>query len=806
MLVLKDIAKDYQAGDTKVEALRGIDLQFREKEFAAILGPSGCGKTTLLNIIGGLDQYSRGDLIINGRSTKQFRDSDWDTYRNHSIGFVFQSYNLIPHQTVLSNVELALTLSGVSRDERRRRAIEALEKVGLKDQLKKKPNQMSGGQMQRVAIARALVNDPDILLADEPTGALDSETSVQVMEILKEISKDKLVIMVTHNPDLADRYASRIIRLLDGRVISDSMPCEEAELKTGETGKQKKPSMSFATALSLSLTNLMTKKGRTILTAFAGSIGIIGIALILSLSAGVDMFIERIERDTLSSYPLEIDERTIDMTDMMTGMMDISSDSREHVEGKVYSGSRMTKLMSGWMSGVTENNLTDFKKYLDSRADEVNELVSGIQYEYSTPLTLYRLTDDGQAIQVNPSTTLEAAGMIERRLWSCFHSALIRDGVCYGVLIYDESTQGLEALYGDSVIIATGGQNSLFGKTTGSTQCDGYVAGKLFMQGAELKNLEFIQYHPTTIDIFQKRMLISEAVRGEGGRLFYEESGKKVYFMEEKFGAKGNLVTRDIMSRSIYETGRDVYLDISFMNKERINEKIPEVRDLCLKYRGIDISKEPIPVAPCVHFFMGGLAVHMNHETNIRSLYAIGECASMYHGANRLGGNSLLSAIYSGMVAADDISKNSKPKEDIDFSLEIEEEKEKLKQRMETRSKFPVMYIRDMLAETMNKSMGIVRTEAELDKGLSKIDYYLSIAEKLRYDNSVLAYFNYSLVGILNIAKASVFSAKARKESRGAHYRSDYPDSKDADAYASIIAYNNGDFKIRLDKEKLYES
>ncbi|MCR5291995.1 MAG: FAD-binding protein [Eubacterium sp.] len=285
-----------------------------------------------------------------------------------------------------------------------------------------------------------------------------------------------------------------------------------------------------------------------------------------------------------------------------------------------------------------------------------------------------------------------------------------------------------------------------------------------------------------------------------------KESEARQREMEEKLGAKGNLVTRDIMSRSIYETGRDVYLDISFMNKERINEKIPEVRDLCLKYRGIDISKEPIPVAPCVHFFMGGLAVHMNHETNIRSLYAIGECASMYHGANRLGGNSLLSAIYSGMVAADDISENPKPKEDIDFSLEIEEEKEKLKQRMETKSKFPVMYIRDMLAETMNKSMGIVRTEAELDKGLSKIDYYLSIAEKLRYDNSVLAYFNYSLVGIINIAKASVSSAKARKESRGAHYRSDYPDSKDSDAYASIISYNNGEFKIRLDKEKLYES
>ena len=412
MLILKDIAKDYQTGDTKVEALRGINLQFREKEFTAILGPSGCGKTTLLNIIGGLDQYSRGDLIINGRSTKEYRDSDWDTYRNHSIGFVFQSYNLIPHQTVLSNVELALTLSGVSREERRRRALEALEKVGLKDQIKKKPNQMSGGQMQRVAIARALVNDPDILLADEPTGALDSETSVQVMEILKEISKDKLVIMVTHNPDLADQYASRIIRLLDGRVVSDSSPCEETELKTVEATQQKKPSMSFMTALSLSLNNLMTKKGRTVLTAFAGSIGIIGIALILSLSAGVDMFIERVERDTLSSYPLEIDERTMDMTDMMTSMMDISSDSREREEGKIYSGSRMTKLMSGWMSGVTENNLTAFKKYLDSRSDEINGLVSGIQYEYGTPLTLYRLTDDGQSIQVNPSTTLEATGMM----------------------------------------------------------------------------------------------------------------------------------------------------------------------------------------------------------------------------------------------------------------------------------------------------------------------------------------------------------------------------------------------------------
>jgi putative ABC transport system permease protein len=412
MLILKDIAKDYQAGSTKVEALRGIDLQFRPCEFAAILGPSGCGKTTLLNIIGGLDQYTRGDLIINGKSTKQFKDGDWDTYRNHSIGFVFQSYNLIPHQTVLSNVELALTLSGVSREERRRRAVEALEKVGLGDQLKKKPNQMSGGQMQRVAIARALVNDPDILLADEPTGALDSETSVQVMEILKEISRDKLVIMVTHNPDLADQYASRIIRLLDGRVTSDSNPCTDAETAAGTEEKQKKPSMSFLTALSLSLTNLLTKKGRTVLTAFAGSIGIIGIALILSLSAGVNAYINRVEQDTLSSYPVEIDERTMDMTDMMNGMMGISGDEREREPGKIYSGSRMTKLMSGWMSGITENNLTAFKQFLDDPASGVQELVSGIQYEYDTPLTLYRLDEKGEPIQVNPSTTLEATGMM----------------------------------------------------------------------------------------------------------------------------------------------------------------------------------------------------------------------------------------------------------------------------------------------------------------------------------------------------------------------------------------------------------
>ncbi len=412
MLVLKNITKDYASGDTKVEALRGVDLVFGESEFAAVLGPSGCGKTTLLNIIGGLDRYTSGDLIIRGKSTKQFTERDWDTYRNHSVGFVFQSYNLIPHQTVLANVELALTLSGVSREERRRRATEALEKVGLGDQLKKKPNQLSGGQMQRVAIARALVNDPEVLLADEPTGALDSETSIQVMEILQQVARDRLVIMVTHNPDLADQYATRIIRLLDGKIVSDSAGSGDRASDTqAEAGKtDRKTSMSFFTALNLSLNNLMTKKGRTILTAFAGSIGIIGIALILSLSNGVNRYIERVQRDTLSSYPLEIDERTVDMTDTVAGLMDIDTEGKEREDGKVYSGGRKTKLMSSWMGGVTENNLTAFKAWLEDPATGIEPLVTGIRYEYNTPLLIWR-TDLEKPVQVNPSTVMESMGM-----------------------------------------------------------------------------------------------------------------------------------------------------------------------------------------------------------------------------------------------------------------------------------------------------------------------------------------------------------------------------------------------------------
>ena len=412
MLTLRQITKVYSGGGMQINALRGIDLEFGESEFAAILGPSGCGKTTLLNIIGGLDQYTEGDLIIRGKSTKEFRESDWDTYRNHAVGFVFQSYNLIPHQTVLANVELALTLSGTGREERRRRALEALEKVGLADQIRKKPNELSGGQMQRVAIARALVNDPEILLADEPTGALDSETSIQVMEILREIARERLVIMVTHNPDLADEYADRIIRLLDGKVISDSRAAREGKTEKAEGTEKGKRSMSFLTALNLSLTNLMTKKGRTILTSFAGSIGIIGIALILSISHGVNQYINRVQRDTLSSYPLEIDAQTMDMTDTLQALADTGGDTREHEAGKVYSGGRMTKMMSAWMSGMQENDLESFKAWLDDPATGIDTLVSGIQYEYTTPLLIYR-TDGGRALQVNPSTTLEATGMMD---------------------------------------------------------------------------------------------------------------------------------------------------------------------------------------------------------------------------------------------------------------------------------------------------------------------------------------------------------------------------------------------------------
>ena len=400
----------------------------------------------------------------------------------------------------------------------------------------------------------------------------------------------------------------------------------------------------------------------------------------------------------------------------------------------------------------------------------------------------------------------EAAGMITRRLWSCFHSALIRDGVCCGALLFDEHSRALEPVYADATVMATGGMNALFGKTTGSTQCDGYAAGKLFTQGAVLKNLEFIQYHPTALETAQKRMLVSEALRGEGGRLYYEENGRRVYFLEDKYGPAGNLMTRDVISREIFATGKTVYLDVSFLGKETIERRFPEVRDLCMKYGRIDITREPIPVVPSVHFFMGGLAVHLNHETNIRNLFAVGECASMYHGANRLGGNSLLAAVYSGERAAEEIAGRGQAAEAPDFSAFIREEQQKLETTLTGSSPFPVQYIRDMLAGTMNRNLGIIRQEDSLKKGLEDTDYLLSIADRIRYDSSVLPYFNYSLPGILAAGRATLACALARKESRGAHFRSDYPNQDERFGVPTLIAYENGAYQVYPDQEGAYES
>lgn len=407
MLTLSNIHKEYASGELRVEALKGVSLSFRKNEFVAVLGPSGCGKTTLLNIIGGLDRYTQGDLIIKGRSTREYKDADWDSYRNHSVGFVFQSYNLIPHQTVLSNVELALTLGGVPAKERRRRAVQALERVGLGDQLNKKPNEMSGGQMQRVAIARALVNDPEILLADEPTGALDSETSVQIMDVLKEIASDRLVIMVTHNPELAAQYATRTIRLLDGRVTDDTMPFDGQDDMAQPPARTGATSMHFGTALHLSLNNLMTKKGRTFMVALAGSIGIIGIALILSLSNGVNEYIKSVEEDTLAQYPLTIESETMNQSTLLTAMMSASSGKDiPHEEGRVYSSNVMGDLMSAMVSEVNANDLPSFKAYLDG-SQEIADMTSSIAYEYGSTLRIYNRNAVGGVQQVQPSTVID---------------------------------------------------------------------------------------------------------------------------------------------------------------------------------------------------------------------------------------------------------------------------------------------------------------------------------------------------------------------------------------------------------------
>ncbi len=444
MLELKNITKEYPAGDGKVTALRGIDLQFRSSEFVSILGPSGCGKTTMLNIIGGLDQYTSGDLVINGRSTKNFKDRDWDSYRNHSVGFVFQSYNLIPHQTVLQNVELALTLSGVSKHERRKRAKEALERVGLGDQLRKKPNQMSGGQMQRVAIARAIVNNPDIILADEPTGALDTQTSIQVMDILREIAKDRLVIMVTHNPDLAREYSSRIVRVVDGKVIDDTAPLTEAEIeyeraeekkKTESHKKEKKPSMSLATSFGLSLRNLISKKGRTTLTSFAGSIGIIGIALIYAVSQGMTTYINIIQEETLSSYPLTIQAESMDIGSLMTIFMGQAQSGNDHDKDAVYQKTMIYDLINSLNSmETTENDLESFKVYIEQQLADpespLSQAVSGVQYTYDLDMQVYTENIDGDII---PADTQELMQELLIEYFGMDMSSMMNMSESYGV-------------------------------------------------------------------------------------------------------------------------------------------------------------------------------------------------------------------------------------------------------------------------------------------------------------------------------------------------------------------------------------
>ena len=437
MLELKGITKEYDVAGSKQLALNKINIKFRQNEFVSILGQSGSGKTTMLNIIGGLDKYTTGDLVINGISTKEYTDHDWDIYRNHRVGFVFQSYNLIPHQTALQNVELALTLSGVGKEERRKRAIAVLKKVGLEKQINKRPNQMSGGQMQRIAIARALVNDPDILLADEPTGALDSETSLQVMDLLKEIAKEKLVIMVTHNPELAVNYSTRIVKLLDGQIIDDTNPFdgkEKNEKSTTSQGKAK-TSMSFRTALSLSLNNLMTKKGRTILTSFAGSIGIIGIALILSLSNGIQKYIEKTEQETLASYPLSIQKESIDMSTLFQTLTG-HQEAKEYNDNKIHSINIMGDMFTTVTKEVKRNNLKDFKKYLETDSN-IKDYTSSIEYTYNVQMNVYK-NDTSKIVQVNPTTVLDAIGMSASGISSAYSSFMSSYDVFYEILNNDE--------------------------------------------------------------------------------------------------------------------------------------------------------------------------------------------------------------------------------------------------------------------------------------------------------------------------------------------------------------------------------
>ena len=570
MLRLENIKKDYITGDSKVQALKGISLNFRKSEFVSILGQSGCGKTTLLNIIGGLDRYTSGDLVINGKSTKEFKDNDWDSYRNHSVGFVFQTYNLIPHQTILSNVELALTLSGVSKTERKKRAIKALEEVGLGEQINKKPNQLSGGQMQRVAIARALVNDPEIILADEPTGALDTKTSVQIMEILKKISKDRLIIMVTHNPDLAEKYSSRIIRILDGKITDDSNPytVEDEEKEDRTTKANNKVSMSFFTALSLSLNNLMTKKGRTFLTAFAGSIGIIGIALILSLSSGMQTYINRVEEDTLSSYPITVQEETIDMASMMTSLMGETEDIA-HEDGKVYSRNIVNDMLSTISTKIQSNNLEEFKKYLDDENSEIRNYTNAIQYSYDLDLNIYKENIDNSSenensnggegsskeknekskddfVQVNPSQIFTKLGM------SDMENMMIAE-----TNVWQELLDNPELLQSQYDVLA--------GKWP-----ENYNEVVLVVD----ENNEILDYTLYTLGILNQDELEDKYQKIQDGEEIEEEK-QKSYTYEELLNTKFKL----LLNTDYYEKDGDIWIDKS-EDDDYIKEKLEDAEEI----------------------------------------------------------------------------------------------------------------------------------------------------------------------------------------------------------------------------------
>ena len=538
MLELKKITKKYLSGTNSVSALKGIDLKFRKTEFVSILGPSGCGKTTLLNIIGGLDQYTTGDLIINGKSTKNFKDKDWDTYRNHSIGFVFQNYNLIPHQTVLANVELALTLAGINKTERRKRAIKALKDVGLEDQIHKKPNQMSGGQMQRVAIARALVGNPDILLADEPTGALDTKTSVQIMELLKEISKTKLVIMVTHNPDLAEKYSTRIIKLLDGQVTDDSKPYDGIEEKNKQA-KAGKTNMSFLTALSLSLNNLLTKKGRTILTAFAGSIGIIGIALILSLSSGMQNYINRVEEDTLSSYPITLQETTMDTGELLNAAMDSTTTYENHNDNKIHSMNITNDMLFLMGSGAKSNNLEAFKSYIDKNSNKFNEYANAIEYSYNLDLNIYKENEDGYTL-VNPDQIMDKLGFGQMNEISNMFSSGVSSYNAFSEMLdnrnlieeqYDVLAGHLPENYNE-VVLVVNKDNYISDYTIysiGLLDSEELVANyNALINGEEINNLDELTYtYDELLDITFKVLLNTDYYTKEGNLWISKSSDEK---------------------------------------------------------------------------------------------------------------------------------------------------------------------------------------------------------------------------------------------------------------------------------------